>query len=38
VDQEAEEIKYWTTQAIKAGQQLFINYGYDANEYFTVVE
>jgi SET domain-containing protein len=38
VDQEAEEIKYWTTQAIEAGEQLFINYGYDAKEYFTVAE
>ena len=36
VDQESEEIKYWTTRAIKKGEQLFINYGYDADEYFTV--
>lgn len=38
VDQENEEIKYWATRAIKKGEQLFINYGYDANEYFTVEE
>jgi SET domain-containing protein len=38
VDQETEEIKYWTTQAVKVGQQLFINYGYDAKEYFIVEE
>ena len=38
VDQENEEIKYWATRSISKGEQLFINYGYDATEYFTVEE
>lgn len=36
VDQEAREIKYWTVRPVKKGEQLFINYGYEADEYFTV--
>jgi len=36
VDVEKEQIKYWTIGEIKKGEQLLINYGYDADEYFTV--
>ncbi len=36
VDQEAQEIKYWTTRPIKKDEQLVINYGYEAKEYFSV--